>query len=366
MPPVSGEGGMPPRALIRSSLVRHSLAALALALAVPLLASTPARGEIIPAAQMARGIPTSQTQCAAQPQTVWVTVAARSFCIRYYLSNAGGQGTTPVVWLSGDKLGRYDGKTRQFETRPDERDVDTALLERMAENLSKQAGTTAIYLARLGLDGSSGFHGQRRSWLELYVLNAALDAIRRRHGFDGFHLAGQSGGAGLVGGLVALREDIGCAVPGAGRLALIKPARRQSDPMLEQFDAAETVETIATRRRTRLIVITDPDDRQVAARHQNAFVAALRRAGGRVEQFFVQAADEKRHGVAVYTRFAVAACVRGKGREEIAEGLARLEERHLAAARTRRARQQAGAASPPPSAPGRSAAGEPARPGRGG
>ena len=74
---------MPLRALIGSRLVRHLLSALALA--VPLLASTPTRGEIIPAAQMARGIPTSQTQCAAQLQTVWVTVAARSFCIRYYL-----------------------------------------------------------------------------------------------------------------------------------------------------------------------------------------------------------------------------------------------------------------------------------------
>ena len=136
--------------------------------------------------------------------------------------------------------------------------------------------------------------------------------------------------------------------------------------MLEQFDAAEGVETIAVRRRTRLIVITDPDDQQVEARFQNAFVAALQRAGGRVEQFFVQATDEKRHGVAVYTRFAVAACVRGKGRQEIAEGLARLEERHLAAARERRARQQTGAPSPPSSAPGRRAAGEPARPGSGG
>ena len=51
------------------------------------------------------------------------------------------------------------------------------------------------------------------------MMNAALDAIKQRYGFEGFHLAGQSGGSKLVGGLIELRHDIACAVAGSGPLA---------------------------------------------------------------------------------------------------------------------------------------------------
>jgi hypothetical protein len=318
----------------------------AFALISPTLAPGAAYAEVIPARQMAQGVKSTPAQCAMNPNAVWVTVARRGFCIRYYMSSAGGEGPVPVVWLSGDKLGRVDMRTREISLREDERDVTTEQLERTAENLSKQARTTAIYLARMGLDGSSGYHGYRRSWLELYVMQAALDAIKKKHGFTGFHIAGQSGGAGLVGGLIALREDIVCAVPGAGRLALLKKPRQEEDADLEFFDAAEGIQTIARRRGLRLIVITDPEDKRVRVEHQEAFVRALRQAGGRVEHHFVEAADENRHFVSVYTRLALAGCVRGKNEQEIAAALVRLQERHLAAMRERQKAKSAGAQPP--------------------
>jgi len=48
------------------------------------------------------------------------------------------------------------------------------------------AKTTAIYLARIGIDGTSGNHVFRKTLLELHLMNAALDAIKQRHGFRGF------------------------------------------------------------------------------------------------------------------------------------------------------------------------------------
>src|SRR5207302_7978011 len=89
----------------------------------------------------------------------------------------------------------------------------------MADGFSKMAKTTAIYLARIGVEGTSGNHTSRKTLLELHLMNAALDAIKRRYGFEGFHLVGQSGGSKLVGGLIGLRRDIACAVSGSGPLA---------------------------------------------------------------------------------------------------------------------------------------------------
>jgi hypothetical protein len=95
----------------------------------------------------------------------------------------------------------------------DEQDIKKIISR--ARDISRTTGTTAIFLARMGIDGSSGSHRERRTMLELRVMNAALDALKRRHGYEGFHLVGQSGGSTLIGGILALRDDIGCAVPGS-------------------------------------------------------------------------------------------------------------------------------------------------------
>ena len=58
------------------------------------------------------------------------------------------------MFLSGDKLGVFYRKTGTFTPRPGDKDVDTNELLMRAAAISKSAGTTAIYLARPGIDGS--------------------------------------------------------------------------------------------------------------------------------------------------------------------------------------------------------------------
>ena len=301
------------------------------AAALLVFAALPARAHIVPIADLLRGITITPVQCAALPQTVWLKVDGRDFCIRYYLSTAGGEGTRPVVFLQGDRLGRLNLKTGEFALGPRDKDLDTDDFVRFADSLSKQSKTTAIYLARVGVDGSSGDHRIRHTLLELGVTNAALDAIKQRHRFDGFHLIGQSGGSKLVGGMLALRNDIGCAVLGAGRLANPKPARRSDDPARDYFNVADAVAVIAQKRATRILVVTDPADRKVPEPTQTGFVQMLRLAGGQVEQYLVQATDDDRHGVTGYARAAAVDCMRGASVQDIAQNLQRLVEKRLAA-----------------------------------
>ncbi|MBM3528306.1 MAG: hypothetical protein FJX62_09445 [Alphaproteobacteria bacterium] len=298
---------------------------------VLLAAALPVRAEIVPVADMLRGIAANPDRCSVTPMAVWLKVSGREFCIRYYLSAAGGDGTRPVVFLQGDRLGRLNLRTGEFTLGPRDRDLDTGDFQRAADHLSRQNRTSAIYLARPGVDGSSGDHRIRHTSLELQIANAALDAIKARHRYEGFHLIGQSGGSKLAGGLVALRSDIGCAALGAGRLAALRAARRSADPAADYFDVAASIPAIAARSTARILVVTDPEDSKVPERHQTAFVEMLRRAGGRAEQFMVRATDDARHGVTSYTRLAMAGCIRGATTEDIAARLKQAVDRRLAA-----------------------------------
>src|SRR5262249_43025773 len=316
---------------------------LASAAALALLATTRARAEIIPVADMLRGTHVTQTQCAAKRDAAWVTAYGHAFCTRYYLSAAGGEGLQPPAYLAGDRRGLAAPTPRSLkphaEIPPSRRDVDfdTEKAGRWMANFSKSTKAPAIYLARVGVDGSSGFHGVRKTVLELHAMNAALDAIKRRHRFTGFNLVGQSGGAKLVGGLLALRTDIACAVPGSGPLD-IKTDTSPLDPAKRYFNAADFAPTIARTSRARILLVTDPADRRVLAEQQTGFVRKLRRAGGEAEQFFVRASDPLHHGVSRYANLAAAECIRGASDAEISVKLAQAVARTAEPRRDVRAR----------------------------
>ena len=300
-------------------------------IAIVLGAPTNVGAEIIPFETMLRGVESIPAQCASKSQSVWVATFGRGFCVRYYLSTAGGTGDRPVVVLQGDKLGPLDPKTGEFQNATRADDVDTDKLAQFVERVSKRTKTTALYLARIGVDGSSGHHRVRKTILELAVMNAALEAIKARHSFVGFHLVGQSGGATLVGGLLGRRRDLACAVPGAGKLAHLRTKKQMGDPEKTYFDPSEHLPEII-RSRARILVITDPADKKVPEKNQTTFVNQVREAGGKIEQYFVHATDENHHGLLTYAIYAAAKCMEGANPEDIGQGLAKLVEKRVAAA----------------------------------
>jgi pimeloyl-ACP methyl ester carboxylesterase len=304
-----------------------------IALAGAVAAATPADADIVSVADMLHGISSTSAQCAATPQAAWITVKSRSFCMRYYLASSGGEDRKPIVFLQGDRLGVLNLKTGAFAVPAKEQDINTDDLMRAAVALSRQFKTTAIYLARVGVEGSSGDHRLRHSILELQATNAALDAIKQKHKFESFHLLGQSGGAHLVAGLLALRQDINCAVIGSGPLAPVRRPRPLDEPWLEHFNPASVAAAIARNGKSRIMVVTDPADKKVSARNQTAFVRMVEQAGRPVEQYIVQAIDENRHGVVAYSRLALSGCLRGASTEEIARAVDKLVQQRVAAAR---------------------------------
>lgn len=298
-----------------------------IALAAALLASNGAAAEIFKKQDLLRGITITHAQCEATSQTLWLSAHGRDFCVRYYLSTAGGEGPRPVVFLQGDQLGKLNRKAWTWIDPSEAKDVDTDDIMKIADGFSKIAKTTAIYLARIGVDGTSGNHMSRRTVLELELMNAALDAIKRRHGFEGFHLAGQSGGSRIAGGLIGLRRDISCLVLGSGPLVLAD-GTKSADPGRSYFDATQNIQQLAQNRSMRPFLVTDKMDKKVPVAQQTGFIDRLRRAGRQVPQFFVEATDDNHHGVLVYTELVIAGCVLDRSNEEIARAVSTIVKRN--------------------------------------
>jgi pimeloyl-ACP methyl ester carboxylesterase len=356
--------------------LRRTAIATAVSTAAAAVAASGAGAEIIKKDDMMRGITTTRERCAATAQTLWLNVDKQDFCVRYYLSTAGGEGTRPVVFLQGDYFGNVDPRTWQspnpqwiptskdknanvtFDPTVTNVDIDTDDLMKMADAFSKMAKTTAIYLARIGVGGTSGNHIFRKTLLELHLMSAALDAIKQRYGFEGFHLAGQSGGSTLVAGLAATRRDIACAVSGSGRLGKSYDVGSK-DPARTWVNPLEFVPSIVQNRSVRFFMVTDSADRTVPAKQQTPFAEKMHRAGRDIPQYFVAATDDYHHGVVSYAQLVAGGCVLGKSDADIATAVSTMVKRNAAFNAQRRKEialfTKNGAASLPPSAEPRAA-----------
>jgi hypothetical protein len=331
----------PGRAGWRLRRVTSKFGLLTMTLAAAALTSTGSGAEIIRKEEMLHGITTTRDQCAATEQTLWLSVDKQDFCVRYYLSTAGGEGTRPVVFLSGDHF----GTVRDWHWVPASKDRNAGITFDPAnpashgdvntDAFSKLAKTTAIYLARMGVDGTSGNHVFRKTLLELHLMSAALDAIKQRYRFEGFHLAGQSGGSTLVTGLAASRHDVACAVSGSGRLG-ISAGGSSNEPARTLVEPLRFIPSIAHNRSVHFFMITDSADRTVPARQQTPFAEKMRRAGRSIPQYFVTATDDFHHGVVSYTELVTAGCALGRSDAEIATAVGTMVKRNAAYAEQRR------------------------------
>lgn len=156
-------------------------------------------------------------------------------------------------------------------------------------------------LARPGTYGSSGQHTYRRQYREIKVVDAAISAIKHRHGFERLLLVGQSGGGLLVGAMLSRRQDIACAVISSGLVAVKRRNQdlRQDDPtgLPDVYDPADHVTEISRTTGLHVIVLTDPTDRNVTASSQADYVARLKAHGVSVQHIAVPGRGPNNHNL---------------------------------------------------------------------
>jgi pimeloyl-ACP methyl ester carboxylesterase len=241
------------------------------------------------------GVVVSESQCKDLRNAVWVRVDGAGYCVRYWMSTAGGSKDEAVVYIHGD-LGdaKTPGQLNKYSAS-----MTAGRMQREVQRWSRVYGGPYIAIGRLGAFGSSGDHRKRRSLLEIRVVIAALDELKVRHGLRRFHLAGQSGGAHTVAGLAQMRSDVGCAVMAAGVISVKTRARDQGRKIEAGalYDPLDQVAAMQTEPGRRMIVMSDPDDQIVSFRSQREFADRVRAKGLPILHVSADAGTEIFHGL---------------------------------------------------------------------
>jgi pimeloyl-ACP methyl ester carboxylesterase len=262
-------------------------------------------------AVLTRGVTVNESQCKTLRNAVWVRVDGTGYCVRYWISAAGGSKDEAVVFVHGD-LGdpKTPGSLNRYAAH-----MTAGRMQRDVQRWSRVYGGPYIAIGRLGAFGSSGEHRKRRSLLEIRVVMAALDEMKVRHGLKRFHLAGQSGGAHTVAGLAQMRADVGCAVMAAGVISVKTRARDRGGKIdsgaKDLYDPIDHVAAMQGQPGRRMIVVSDPDDQVVSFHSQWEFAERVRAKSLPILQVSADSGTESFHGLHNESQSMAIDCAKG-------------------------------------------------------
>ncbi len=237
-----------------------------------------------------------------------------SACIAYYATDGREDQRRAVVFFDGDvTLERYADKRGHA--------AELQRRQRQLQTLANQFGVRMVRVSRLGVEGSSGNHGDRRKPEELVAMNAALDILKQRLGLDELVLAGQSGGSTLIASLLTRgRSDVSCAVLGSGayelvdlvHTSIVRNGGRTTPRAIRNvvYDPSTQIEGIVRNSARRIFIVGDPADARTPFDQQARFVDGLVAAGHHARLVRVRATGELNHGAAGYTLPLAALCAR--------------------------------------------------------
>jgi pimeloyl-ACP methyl ester carboxylesterase len=232
--------------------------------------------------QLVTGSFSDEEQCARIPRAVWVVVDGRGDCIRYYAINLAQLHNLAVaVYIHGDRL---ENQTHDLAPPEGYVSYSPAGIERDLKIWAEGSRAPFLYVARPGTHGSSGDHKQRRRAREALLVNGALDAVKRRHGVERFHIAGHSGGGHVLASLLNMRRDIECAAISAGVVAVherLQLVNRIADftGYADYYDPVAHIGGIRRDPPPRIFVIADRGDKRVAYATQALYVRRLKEIG---------------------------------------------------------------------------------------
>jgi len=267
---------------------------------------------------LSQGVNINEAGCKSIVTALWVKVQGRGYCVRYWMSAAGGKKDEALIYIHGDIGHMENGKPKFVEGI--ER-VTVGQLRRDAQRWSRIYGGPYMAIGRLGAYGSSGNHRDRKSLLEVRVVVAALDALKQEHNIKRFHLVGQSGGGHTVAALVQRRTDIGCAVMASAAVAVKSLVRDLGKPVTPNikalYDPIDAVASMQHEPGRRMIVLSDPADRIVSFRSQREFAERVKQKGLPILQVTASAGDKDFHGLSTQGRSIAIDCAKGTDDEAL-------------------------------------------------
>ena len=270
-----------------------------------------------------------QADCVPERNSLWLIVDGKGECIRYFHAGLDGSGENKLVhvWLHGDRLKpHWSTRIGQGTSASNEpiayQDRKPSTLQAFADRNFASFAIPFIRLSRPGTYGSTGDHRKRRRPREIEVVNAAVDALKKRYDIESFLLSGHSGGGHLVGALLARRLDLSCVVITSGKVAIGKQIRLEgwttdSTGYADYVDPITLVDEVPRVLNRPILLVGDPRDVAVRFDSQHSYFMRLHRAGHRVFLFAAKAAAPEFHDLSYLGMNMVRWCAEGRSVTDI-------------------------------------------------
>jgi len=217
-------------------------------------------------------------QDCSREDRVWVEDGEGGHCIRYFAARPIASGKTPVLFFKGDFVGsQWDKNGRPVQAVYQLKSDGRALHRAIGAFMRTSMESPLILIARPGSLGSSGDHKEKYKPREASIMNAALDAIKARHGWNDLVLAGHSGGATLVANMLPERADLKCAVMSSGAVALHRYAADHGfafDVYSQWQDPLQSANRLGYRP-TAFYILAGRGDKIRPTRYQQMYADAL-------------------------------------------------------------------------------------------
>ena len=264
------------------------------------------------------GSTTDKASCEARNQTVWVEVGDTKECIKYYASGLKENNPVSIVHFPGDIATVYYTQVRVTNISSNYlKNFNQSRMNRVAVANAKRMKLPFFFVGRPGSFGSSGHHGLRLREINLRLMGAALDALKKKYNIKQFALSGQSGGGRVVAAMINWRDDVSCAVLASSSAAKMDQIRANNPgwnvEMYQQYiyDPSFHIDEMPKDPNRHIYVIADKDDEIVKNWAQNSYYNKLLDAGHQAEFINLKATGNRSHGLTNYSGLIAKGCADG-------------------------------------------------------
>ncbi len=263
----------------------------------------------------------SKELCERESNRLFVSSFVGTECIAYYATPTIPGSSVAILYFNGD-LSNDD--LRDKSVAPD----FIASFAASARILAEKAGVQIVFMARPGTFGSSGDHALRGERREMFVMNAAVDALKARLGVSSLIVTGQSRGSQVAASLLTMRRnDIRCAVLGSGVLHAVEFEQRHANARGRElnaenlrtalYDPGAYLSEVVTDPARRILVLGDRSDTITHFDLQERFASKLKALGHHAAVFEIKAQGREMHGATHMVLPAAIMCAKGSSDQEI-------------------------------------------------
>jgi len=285
-------------------------------------ASTPKDADTFSESGVVSGSDMSQSACKWPDTSVWVVVGDKGECIRYFQAGMERQNEIVHVFFHGDRLVHNPQNGTAWVPKGWYNNNSPNTLQGYADREFQTFKIPYVRFSRPGVYGSSGDHKRRRLIREVDIVQAGLEALKKRYGIRRFALSGQSGGGHIVASILPRRTDIICAVITSGAVAVrervqIKGWLTDATGLNNYFDPIDHVHQIPRIDERRIFIVGDPRDTNVPFSTQVSYYDELKESGHGVWLIKAKGRGSSYHGLSPVGFRVVKRCVDGEPASQI-------------------------------------------------